>query len=94
MADEKRKLTDPELIKANGGGLFSAFNDEDYAAAGVEIVGPGLFYNDGYKFKGKTISTSDAEYLGYYYRYYGKAADSIEEAKEWVRRYNADNYSV
>ena len=57
MSDEK-KINDKKLEQVSGGGLFSRHSDKEYAEAGVTVVGPGTFYNDGYAFKGKESTRS------------------------------------
>ena len=47
---EKKILNDEDLATVDGAGCFSAWSDKDYIAAGVEIVGPGILWNNGYKF--------------------------------------------
>lgn len=40
MADkENKKIEEKKLDDVNGGGLFSAYSEEDYNQAGVEVVG-------------------------------------------------------
>jgi hypothetical protein len=69
-----------QLEQASGGGLFSPYSDEQYAAAGVTVVGPGWFDNDGYKLNGEEMKRYQASALVYYYLHVGKRAPSIEEA--------------
>lgn len=78
-----------ELDKVAGAGLFSRNTDEEYADAGVEVVGPGVLWNDSYKFKGTTISRADANFLVLYRYYLGHVADNIPDAREefdWYAR--------
>lgn len=48
MAENTNKIEDRDIEKVSGGGFFSAFSNERYAEAGVEIVGAGALWNDGY----------------------------------------------
>ena len=50
---------------------------------GVEIVGPGILWNDGYKFQGKEITTTEADRLAFFTYYNNRPANSIQEAKEF-----------
>ncbi len=69
-----------QLEKVSGGGLFSTYSDYKYAAAGVTVEGPGLFYNSGYKFNGEKIGRYEANAITYYYLHVGRRAASLEEA--------------
>lgn len=90
MAEYKECIKN-ELDKVTGAGLFSRNTDEEYRNAGVEVVGPGTFWNDGYRFKGQDISTDDANFLVLYRYYLGRVADSIPAAREEFDWY-ASNY--
>ena len=82
--NKKNDIKDEELDKVSGGGLFSTYTDATYNEAGVEIIGAGNFYNDGYKFKGKNITTREAECLVEFYFAKKRIADSVDEACEYV----------
>lgn len=71
------------MESVSGGGIFSHYDDWEYQQAGVDVVGPGTFWNDGYKFQGKTISTLDAIYLVDFYQANGRVASSVQEANDW-----------
>lgn len=71
------------MKNVSGGGLFSAFMDEQYEAAGITVVGPGWFYNDGYRYNGVDISMDEANWLTYYYVWNKSRASSIEEARRY-----------
>ena len=90
--NKKKALSDKKLDKVDGGGFFSKYSDEEYAAAGVEIVGPGMFYNDGYRFKGKDITTEQAEKLAFFYYYKEYPAESVEQAEEYYDYMARVNY--
>ena len=79
----KNEINMNQLDQVNGGGIFSRYSDKQYAAAGVKVIGPGVFYNDGYEYNGKTISTDEATWLAYYYDWNKKRAPSIAEAKRY-----------
>lgn len=81
--EENKKIEDKKLNKVDGGGFFSQHTLEEYKKAGVEVVGPGYLYNDGYKFQGKEISTKDANVLAFFTYYYGRPANSLEEAYDY-----------
>ena len=80
---EKKILNYEDLAKADGAGYFSAWSDKYYNAAGVEIVGPGILWNDGYKFQGKEITITEADRLAFFTYYNGRPATSIQEAIEF-----------
>ena len=80
---ETKRLEDEQIEKVSGGGFFSPYDDEDYAAAGVEVIGPGRFWNDGYRFQGKEIESGEATYLVEFYRKHGRVASSLQEAEDW-----------
>ena len=82
--DNKNIIDDNNLDDVSGGGLFSSYSDSQYENAGVEVVGAGFLYNDGYKFKGQDISTSEAECLVEFYFDKGYIASSVQEAKDYV----------
>ena len=81
--EEKKKIDPKHLKDVNGGGFFSDWRDSDYEDAGVEIVGKGLLYNDGYRFNGVDISTEDAGDLAFLYYYRGFRAESLEAARNY-----------
>lgn len=82
--DNKNIIDDNNLNDVSGGGLLSSYSDNQYESAGVEIIGAGFLYNDGYKFKGKEISTSEAESLVEFYFDKGFVASSVQEAVDYV----------
>ena len=49
--DDFKEINDEKLDQVAGGALLSDFSDEEYEAAGVEVIGSGLIYNDGYCLK-------------------------------------------
>ena len=63
----KSELNVEQLDQVNGGGIFSRFRDKQYAAAGITVKGAGWFYNDGYEYNGKEISTDEANSYEYDY---------------------------
>ena len=77
---DSETLQDQEAKEVSGGGWFSQWSDEQYRAGGVEIVGPGILWNSGYKFRGKKIETFQANALALYANINGHPADSVEEA--------------
>ena len=81
--NKNRKLDDEQIEKVSGGGFFSPYDDEDYHAAGVEIIGPGKWYNDGYKFQGQEIKSGEATILVEFFFKNGRIASSVEEAMDW-----------
>ena len=77
-------------------GLFSTYSTREYASAGVVVLRPGILYNSGYSFKGKVISTLEANTLVRYYFIYGHVAPDVVTAKRKVREADGDgipNYS-
>ena len=81
---KKKRLEDDDLKKVDGAGIFSRFTNDIYELAGVEVVGPGTFWNDGYRYKGQEISDATANVLAYYAFYECQPAESIEQAREYV----------
>ena len=67
------------LITLPNSNVSSTLNntDEEYKNAGVEVVGPGILWNDGYKFKGEEISKEDANFLVLYRYYLGHVVDNL-----------------
>lgn len=87
----KAILNIDQLNEVTGGGIFSVYRDKEYAAAGVTVLGPGVFYNDGYQYNGQNISMEEANWLVYFYKWNHRRASSIEEAK---RYYKENSYEV
>ena len=86
---KKEPMTSEELEGAAGGGYFDLYPDEFYLRAGVDIIGPGYLYNDGFAINGQEISRSDAYNLAYYYHLFNKRAQSVEQAKAAIAEYEA-----
>ena len=86
------KLDLNQLEQVCGGGLFSSYSDKQYAAAGVNVIGPGWFYNDGYSFNGIEIGCYEASALTYYFLNIGKRAPSLEEALRYYDECAASNH--
>ena len=82
MSDTK-KLEDEQIEKVAGGGFFSPYDDEEYIAAGIEIIGPGRFYNDGYRFQDQEITSGEATILVEFYKFHGRIASALQEALDW-----------
>lgn len=40
MAKNAKKIEDNDHNKVSGGGYLSSYTDEEYEAAGIEVVGP------------------------------------------------------
>ena len=83
---ENKVLDDKNLEQVDGAGLFSSYNDGEYAAAGVTIIGPGTFYNDGYSFQGAEITTNQANALVYFFKANGHVASSVQEAVDFGKQ--------
>ena len=93
VIENNNKMMDlNQLEQVCGGGLFSSYSDNQYAAAGVTVVGPGWFYNDGYEFNGKEIGCYEASALTYYFLHIGKRAPSLEEALRYYDEMAALNH--
>ena len=84
---DKKKIDDKKLAEVNGGGFFSKYSDDEYAKAGVTVIGPGVLYNDGYEFRGQSIDTDTANKLAFFYYMKDYPADSIQEAEEYYDYY-------
>ena len=74
------RISEKTRLKAERG--FSPYDDEEYRAAGVEIVGPGKYWNDGYKFQGRDSKSGEASILVEFYLKNGRVASSVEEAMD------------
>lgn len=59
--------------------------------AGITVVGPGWFYNDGYRYNGKDISMDEANWLTYYYDNKHKRASSIDAARRYYEDTSSDD---
>ena len=89
--DKKNKINEEELEKVSGGGLFSPYTDSTFNEAGVEIVGAGNFYNDGYRFNGKDISDEEAKCLVEFYFAKKRIANSVQEAVDYMKELEKEN---
>ena len=56
-----------ELEQVTGGSFMFFYRDEDIEGAGVEVIGSGFLYDDGYRWRGMDISRDDASLLCDYY---------------------------
>ena len=79
----KNEINEEKLKDATGGSLFDRYNDAEYNSAGVDVVGSGFFYNDGYRYKGKDITNDEANILVKYRQHFGSVAPTLEDAKSW-----------
>ena len=83
--ENENNLKDKDLDKVSGGGLFSDHTDEEYEAAGVELVFANWFGNWGYKFQGVEIDLKKANALVKFYQNFGRPAESITECYRYYR---------
>ena len=97
MAEKKKienakKIEDESLDKVTGGGLFSTYSEAKFNAAGVEVIGWGYLWNDGYRLmsSGEEIGMSDAEEAVFYYEKTGAWAPNKAELKKWIDKYHED----
>ena len=74
--EETKKIEDENLEKAAGGSLFSRCSNEEYEAAVVEVIDPGVLWNGDYKLKstGEVLSDKDAYYAVKFYKDVGRPA--------------------
>ncbi|MCR5096695.1 MAG: hypothetical protein K6A70_08155 [Erysipelotrichaceae bacterium] len=63
----------------------SLITDEEYKAAGVELVFANWFGNWGYKFQGVEIDLKKANALVKFYKDFGRPAESITECYRYYR---------
>ena len=56
-----------ELEQVAGGSFMFFYRDEIIRGAGVEVIGSGFLYDDGYRWRGMDISRDDASLLCDYY---------------------------
>ena len=86
MADSRKydnaiKIEDSELDEVSGGSLLSNYSDEEYLAAGVEILKPGFFKNGGYKLiaSGEELGWLEARYAVRLFKELGRPAKNFKE---------------
>ena len=99
MTDKKKglkaqKLDDEAVEQISGGaarGFFSAYSDEKYREAGVEVIGPGDWYNDGYRLmaSGEDLTADLANLAVMYYDKFGVQVWSKEEI-QWAFKTNPE----
>ena len=93
MFQKPEKMSLDELEQVSGGSLQSLFKDKEYAAAGVEIIGPGIFKNDGYKYNGIQIYPSVANRIVVFYQKTGRRPVDMFEAWDWFDETYPNGYT-
>ena len=85
--EETKKIEDENLDKATGGSLFSRCSNEEYEAAGVEIIDPGVLWNGDYKLKetGEWLDNKDAYYAVKFFKDVGRPAHQKAEIFDLYR---------
>ena len=89
MAKNAKKIEDNDLNEVSGGGYLSSYTDEEYEAAGIEVVGPGKLWNDGYKLKetGETLNAALANWAVSFYKEYKRPAKNLNEITQHMDEY-------
>jgi len=84
--DDFKEINDEKLDQVAGGALFSDFSDEEYEAAGVEVIGSGVFYNDGYRLKsnGEDLDSFLSFWAVKMFKATGKQASCIHEIRTFA----------
>ena len=87
-----KNLDDKDLEKAAGAGRFSSYTDEEYNAAGIDVIGPGKYWNDGYKLRstGEELDRGWANWGVSFYREFGRAAKNKDEIIRYRDKYVID----
>ena len=81
-----------ELEQVAGGSFMFFYRDEIIRGAGVEVIGSGFLYDDGYRWRGMDISRDDASLLcDYYIRFRCQPWDNDLEAAR--KRLDEKNHS-
>ena len=78
-----------ELEQVTGGSFMFFYRDEVIRGAGVEVIGSGFLYDDGYRWKGMDISRDDASFLCDYYIWFGRQPENndLEAARKKLELY-------
>ena len=72
-------IEDHELDDITAGAALADYTDEEYNEAGVEVIGPGEFQNQGYRLmaSGENFSSRQAYYAVSFYRVTGRQAKKL-----------------
>ena len=78
-----------ELEQVTGGSFMFFYRDEVIRGAGVEVIGSGFLYDDGYRWKGMDISRDDASFLCDYYIWFRRQPENndLEAARKKLELY-------
>ena len=78
-----------ELEQVAGGSFMFFYRDEIIRGAGVEVIGSGFLYDDGYRWKGMDISRDDASFLCDYYIWFRRQPENndLEAARKKLELY-------
>ena len=89
MAENKKienakKIEDNDLDKVSGGALFG-YPVAKYNEAGIDVIGPGIIYNDGYilRASGEELDEDEANWGVQFYEDMGRPANSYAEIEKW-----------
>ena len=85
-----KNLKAEELEQTTGGaakGFLSSYSVEEYNDAGVEVIGWGYIYNDGYRLmaSGEDINSTMASWAVDFFHHRGRRASSVEEIKKYEK---------
>ena len=86
--NEKKILNEDNLEEVDGGAALADYTDEEYNAAGIEVIGPGEWHNQGYRLKasGENLSSRQAYYCVSFYRAKGRPAQNWQEVYDRYKR--------
>ena len=78
-----------ELEQVTGGSFMFFYRDEVIRGAGVEVIGSGFLYDDGYRWRGMDISRDDASFLCDYYIWFRRQPENndLEAARKKLELY-------
>ena len=86
MMPGRREMLIKELERVTGGNS-GTYSDAEYCAAGIQVIGPGIFYDHGYIFRGKMITTLEAKAIAWYYHSCGVIAPDSKVALEAFNKF-------
>lgn len=87
--NKSTEIKTTELEQVTGGSFMFFYREEDIRGAGVEVVGSGFLYDDGYRWRGMDISRDDASFLCDYYKWFRRQPENndLEAARKKLDLY-------
>ena len=85
----KTEIKTAELEQTTGGSFMFFYQEETIKGAGVEVIGSGFLYDDGYRWRGREISREEASLLCDYYKWFRRQPADFDfaKAREELERY-------